>query len=77
MLGNNKLEKRHYIKLTFLLFVLGLRDLQEGVKDRCATITPRDSGAHRCKGETTILRVFFAKHSRSKNAETNASGADP
>jgi hypothetical protein len=32
MLGNNKLKKRHYIKLTFLLFVLGFCDLQEGVK---------------------------------------------
>ena len=59
MLGNNKLEKRHYIKLTFLLFVLGFRDLLEGVKDRCATITPRDSGRRLCKGETTILRVFL------------------
>ena len=59
MLGNNKLEKRHYIKLTFLLFVLEFRDLQEGVKDRCATITPRDSGGHFCKVEPTVLRVFF------------------
>jgi hypothetical protein len=47
MLGNNKLEKRHYIKLTFLLFVLEFRDLQEGVKDRCATITPRDIGVRK------------------------------
>jgi|TARA_B110001454_G_scaffold43213_1_gene42303 hypothetical protein len=34
MLGNNKLEKRHYIKLTFLLFVLGFRELQQGFEDR-------------------------------------------
>ena len=34
MLGNNKLEKHHYIKLTFLLFVLGFRDLLEGFEDR-------------------------------------------
>ena len=59
MLGNNKLEKRHYIKLTFLLFILGFCDLQEGVKDRCATITPRDSGGRLFKGESAVLRVFF------------------
>ena len=59
MLGNNKLEKRHYIKLTFLLFVLEFSDLLEGVKDRCATITPRDSSGHLFKGKTTILRVFL------------------
>ena len=59
MLGNNKLEKHHNIKLTFLLFVLGFRDLQEGVKDRCATITPRDSGERFCKVEPAVLRVFF------------------
>ena len=59
MLGNNKLEKRHYIKLTFLLFVLEFRDLQEGVKDRCATITPRDSGGCLFKGKSAVLRVFF------------------
>ena len=59
MLGNNKLEKRHYIKLTFLLFVLEFRDLQEGVKDRCDTITPRDSGGRFFKGESAVLRVFL------------------
>ena len=63
MLGNNKLEKRHYIKLTFLLFVLEFRDLQEGVKDRCATITPRDSGGRLFKGESAVLRVFFVLRS--------------
>ena len=63
MLGNNKLEKRHYIKLTFLLFVLEFRDLQEGVKDRCATITPRDSGGRLFKGESAVLRVFFVVRS--------------
>ena len=59
MLGNNKLEKRHYIKLTFLLFVLGFCDLQEGVKDRCATITPRDSGGGLSNVEPGGLRVYF------------------
>ena len=61
MLGNNKLKKHHYIKLTFLLFVLEFGVLPEGVKDRCATITPRDSGEWFFKGEPGGLRGFFAK----------------
>ena len=77
MLGNNKLKKHHYIQLTFLLFVLRSRDLPEGVKDRCATITPRDSGWALFKGEAGGLRVFFVKHSRSQEAESNAARADP
>ena len=59
MLGNNKLEKRHYIKLTFLLFVLEFRDLQEGVKDRCATITPRDSGGRFLKANRPFCESFL------------------
>ena len=50
--------------------------MQEGVKDRCATITPRDSGGGLFNGEPAVLRVFSADDLRAQYAETDAPGAD-
>ena len=59
-----------------MLFVLEFLDLLEGVKDRCATITPRDRGGLLFKGEPAVLRFFFVDRSSLQHAEADAAGAD-